>query len=468
MNSIHSMNREPKTKGKNVVYAFEHKPVPIKKSGSSDDQSLTEREVQILKRLDQKLDGTLFKVGTEEVCFLNWVGVIGLGNRAIEILPKIDYFRKQSEEDRNLVRDQLIYMLAATGEIPHHLVTKASLLSRRMPPLEVYIRLFVTEALRLLRRGLVHNYIKHEDEQTFLRGKLRITEQIRLTDRRIPRFAIRYQEHSPDNPLNRIIKDVARMLRDVTKNYKNQRQLLYIDAILEGVSYKKHTARDADNINLDRKTYGYEMLLALCRLFLQKRIPDFSAGETPVIPILFDMNKLFERFIGQMLRRMVLRGELPSFREVQLGKGGRYLLQRANNKGREDILKLKPDIQLIETSNKALPSRNDRLSIIDTKWKPLDSQKKLHGITVDDLYQMFAYTIKYQPRRTILLYPKTINLKNGDGPLETFFVEENSPSEGKIEAWTVDLADTNKNTFYDSIKGQLKKIVEWTVAKNGK
>ena len=54
----------------------------------------------------------------------------------------------------------------------------------------------------------------------------------------------------------------------------------------------------------------------------------------------------------------------------------------------------------------------------------------------------------------------------------TFFIKENSTSEGKIDALTIDLAsdlaNTNKNTFYDSIKDQLEIIVEWTVAKNGK
>lgn len=465
VNSIHPANREPKTKNKNVIHAFEHKSVPIKKSGSQDDLLLTEREVQILERLNKKLDSTLFKIGTKDVCFQNWVGIIGLGNRTIEILPKIDYFRKQ-DEDRNLVRDQLLYMLAAAGEIKHYLVTEAILLAKRMPPLEVYIRLFVTEALKLLRRGLVHNYIKREDEVTFLRGKLRMPEQIKLTARRIPRFSVKYHEFSSDILLNRIIKDVSRMLQSVTQNYENQRELLLIDAILEDISFERHTAKDVDRIIMDRKMYGYEMLLALCKLFLQGRIPDFSTGEIPIIPILFDMNKLFERFIGRILKKMIHnKDESFPYGNILLGAGNiKYLLKNERN---EDIIELRPDIRLFKDSND-----NDYPSIIiDTKWKELKAEKEsreLKGIDVSDIRQMYAYATRYKPERTILLYPKT-SLQNEGNRLAVFYADESKCK--TIEAWTIDLTAQNtdintkeeRKAFYKSICEQLKKIINWKI-----
>lgn len=447
-----------------IISAYEHSSISI------SEKKLTKREQCCLKRLYRLLGNTYFKFDENEkkIHFTNYVGVIGIGRRIIEILPKIDEKNDGSEKNKNLCRDRLLSMLAIAGDIPYKFSTEASLSSKNLPLLEFFICLYVNEARNLLKRGLVHNYIKHEDETNFLRGKLNMAEQIRLTARRIPRFSVKYHEFSSDILLNRIIKDVSRMLQSITQNYENQRKLLLIDAILEDVSFKRHTANDVDRIVPDRKTYGYEMLLALCQLFMQGRIPDFSAGETPIIPILFDMNKLFERFIGRMLRRMVLRGELSSFREVQLGKGGRFLLYKLNG---EKVKELIPDIQLMNTSNRDENNGDiDPSIIIDTKWKKLDIQNKQRsGISDDDLYQMFAYTIKYRPKRTILLYPKTIDLKNGDESLETFFVEHNSTLEGKIEAWTInltsDLSNTNKNTFYDSIKDQLNKIIIGT--KNG-
>lgn len=452
----------------NTISVYEHSSISV------SEKKLTEREQGCLKRLHRLLGDTYFKFDEtgRRIYFTNYVGVIGIGRRTIEILPKIDDTKgDDSEENKYLCRNRLLDMLAIAGDISYKFSTEASLSSKNIPLLEFFIRLYVNETCELLKRGLVHNYKKHEDETNFLRGKLNVAEQVRLTARRIPRFSVKYHEFSSDVLINRIIKDVSRMLQSITQDYKNQRELLLIDAILEDVSFKRHTSKDVDKIIRDRKTYGYEMLLALCKLFLQDRIPDFSAGETPIIPILFDMNKLFERFIGQMLRRMVLQGELSSFREVQLGKGGRCLLYKLNGEKIEKIKELIPDIQLMNTSNRDENNGDvDPSIIIDTKWKKLDIQNKQRsGINDDDLYQMFAYTIKYRPKRTILLYPKTIDLKNGDEPLETFFVEQNSTLEGKIEAWTInltsDLSNTNKNTFYRSIKDQLGKIIIGT--KNG-
>jgi len=439
----------------NTISVYEHSSISV------SEKKLTEREQGCLKRLHRLLGDTYFKFDETggRIHFTNYVGVIGIGNRTIEILPKIDSGKNDNSEDvGNLCRDRLLAMLEIAGGIPYKFSTKASLSSKYITILEFFIRLFVKEACKLLKRGLVHNYIKHEDETNFLRGKLNVAEQVRLTVRRIPRFSVKYHEFSADILLNRIIKDVSRMLQSITQNYENQRELLLIDAILEDVSFKRHTAKDVDRIILDRKTYGYEMLLALCRLFLQGRIPDFSAGETPVIPILFDMNKLFERFIGQMLRRMVLRGELPSFCDVRLDESNEHLLQRWDNGRWEPFKKLRPDIQLVGKSNNnnVMP-----LIIIDTKWKRLNSKIPLNDIDDSDLHQMFAYAIRYQSERTILLYPKPAGLECDNGLIEHFQTKEGQP----IEIWAIDLTNTNKegkeNAFYDfckSVQEQLCKI----------
>lgn len=459
----HKLERkEVSKKGKkqNTITAYEHKPLSIK------EWCLTGRELECLERLDQSLDGTFFKLETKNIRFTNWVGAIGIGSRTIEILPKIDYTKNDnSEENKNLCRDRLLAMLAIAGDIPYKFSTKASLSSKNITILEFFIRLYVKEACKLLKRGLVHNYIKHEDETNFLRGKLNVAEQVRLTARRIPRFSVKYHEFSADILLNRIIKDVSRMLQSITQNYENQRELLLIDAILEEVSFKRHTVKDVDRIILDRKTHGYEMLLALCRLFLQKRIPDFSAGETPVIPILFNMNTLFERFIGKMFKRMLSYDMPPSFCDVRLDESNKHLLQRWDNGRWEPFKKLRPDIQLVGKSNNnnVMP-----LIIIDTKWKRLNSKIPLNDIDDSDLHQMFAYAIRYQSERTILLYPKPAGLECDNGLIEHFRTEEGQP----IEIWAIDLTNTNKegkeNTFYKSIKDQLKIIVEWTIPENGK
>ena len=50
-------------------------------------------------------------------------------------------------------------------------------------------------------------------------------------------------------------------------------------------------------------------------------------------------------------------------------------------------------------------------SIVDTKWKVLEASKSNFGISISDMYQLFAYGKKYSYNlshpRLLLLYPKT-------------------------------------------------------------
>jgi 5-methylcytosine-specific restriction enzyme subunit McrC len=108
----------------------------------------------------------------------------------------------------------------------------------------------------------------------------------------------------------------------------------------------------------------------MARWLLRHLMPIFAAGKRS-FAFLFDINELFEAYVGALVKRIK-----PSAR-----------LQVERNFGN---LKLKPDI-LIE----------NRL-IIDTKYKRVKSRD---DISAADKYQMFAYGKNFGVDRVVLLYP---------------------------------------------------------------
>lgn len=80
---------------------------------------------------------------------------------------------------------------------------------------------------------------------------------------------------------------------------------------------------------------------------------------------------------------------------------------------------LKPDLVM---------KKNDRVVVLDTKWKNLvDNEKINYGISQSDMYQMYAYSKKYNTSEIWLLYPVNdemrdhapIRFESGDNMIDT-------------------------------------------------
>ena len=52
--------------------------------------------------------------------------------------------------------------------------------------------------------------------------------------------------------------------------------------------------------------------------------------------------------------------------------------------------------------------------ILDTKWKRLSPKYQNYGISQADIYQMYVYHKKYQPKKVILLYPFVQSFESSD------------------------------------------------------
>ena len=103
--------------------------------------------------------------------------------------------------------------------------------------------------------------------------------------------------------------------------------------------------------------------------------------------MLFEMNVLFEKFIGASLRVLGNRLQRRNRRALMDAEG-------------RDLFSLLPDFLI------GMPDGR-RPIVLDTKWKelkPNDDPRKL-GVKESYIYQMLAYVQAYGAERVILLYP---------------------------------------------------------------
>lgn len=348
------------------------------------------------------------------------VGVIQSESCRLEILPKID------TGDDSLARQTLIGMLASVHDFTVSVGAQAATEEQSEDVLESLIGYFLSQLEREVRRGLPRQYIAHQDDLKFLRGSLNVTRQFTVHAAAPDRLACRYDELSPDTPLSRLLKSACRFLSRISLHPGNRRRAGDLLNAFDGVSdLEPGRAIHSRDIFLDRTNSSYRALREQALLFLRHRWQSVYNGRGKGFALLFQMNDLFEAYIGKSARRFEARLHC----DVRL-QGPQSFALEADAGTRH--FKTKPDICIDFGSG--LPR-----TLIDTKWKSLERTDRgaPWGISNADIYQMLTYSEVYNAGRVILLFPHSANIGKAPGLLDRFY------SRGRrhqIDVATIDLA----------------------------
>ncbi|MEA1919848.1 MAG: restriction endonuclease [Campylobacterota bacterium] len=286
-------------------------------------------------------------------------GILHVKGQDYYILPKIS-----KDEAHNL--DTFIYMLAHTYDVNLKNEMIAGSANMQFNLLETLIKIFTQELLHQLQVGLYREYVTFEENLSVLRGKYLINENLKYNII-AQKIYCEFDEFSMDNPLNRFFLFAVKTLMPFTCNKK---ELRLIEAIYDETQYEPLDINRLQNINFHRMNLRYQKSFDMAILLLKQLTPLFSQDQQS-FAFLFDMNELFERFIGKVFLQIEPKTQL----QVERNFGN---------------LKLKPDI--------LLPNM-----IIDTKYKSVGSKT---DISAADKYQMFAYGKNFKIKNTMLLYPK--------------------------------------------------------------
>lgn len=352
--------------------------------------SVTSAQAERLANLKATYGFDVFKyVNGKTLSAQQFVGAFQLGQHTVEVLPKI-------ETDDVHVRRNLVAMLAATLDLDISEGDVARLATQNLGILEILIRLFCDKLFEQIHRGLVRRYEAREENLSVLRGKLGVVEQIRLNAANPERLYCKFDEFQEDNPLNQVFKAALRLLLRVSRDLKNQRQLAELLLVFESVSDIPRESLPWTRVVIDRLSERYRPCLKLAELFLKGTPPDVTGGETLGFSLFFDMNVLFEEFIG----RIAMRVFRPMGFHLTLQGPQKHLAFDTNLN--RPAFALKPDVVCRHQSSVAW--------ILDTKWKQLSPDEAKDGVSQSDMYQMYAYANCYDCQNVVLLYPHSRKL----------------------------------------------------------
>lgn len=322
------------------------------------------------------------------------VGVLAASQGALEILPKIDVAEADPTARNAAIRKRLIHMLAVALDLRIDLGRMTELDWQRDTLLEILIRVFAEKLTEAVRRGMPRQYRRDEDDLPALRGSLDVTRQFTRHAVNPSRLACRFDELSGDIALNRILKATIGHLSGVSRSAANVQKLRELGFVYADISDVPPAALRWNEVILDRTNRSWAELLAMARLFLFGRYQTTSVGTGQGSALLFEMNALFEEYVGRLVARR-LRGTEFS---VHL-QGGRLFCLTSELDGR-GLFQTKPDI--------IIRRGGEVVHIIDTKWKRIAARVDdgKHGVSQGDVYQMMAYGHLYQTARLTLLYPR--------------------------------------------------------------
>ncbi len=312
----------------------------------------------------------------------NYVGLIQTKDATtIEIIPKIQNI---SEEESKKI---LLKMLKTLKKSPFKTLEKAKLKSSKMPLLEIFISMFLEELTLLVRKGIRSDYLAREENLHFLKGKLKIAKQIKQNAIHKERFFVEYEEFSSDRVENRLIKTALEFLYKKSKLNKNQQRIREFLFIFDDVSSSKNIKNDFKSVKLDRQMRKYEQILLWAETFLFKNSFSPHSGKDIALALLFDMNLLFESYVGAYLKKKGF--------DVRSQDKGKYLVEQPNRYA------LRPDFVINKDKESEI--------VADTKYKNIKEQK---DISQADMYQLYAYGTKYkQTKQLYLIYPKSEELE---------------------------------------------------------
>ena len=105
-----------------------------------------------------------------------------------------------------------------------HIETEEALITaKQMPLMEVFIRQFLQSVNHLIKQGLRSEYVRREDNQPFMKGKLLHSQQLKHNFVNRHRFYVEYDEYLQDRPVNRLLHSALKKVAGYTRSNASQK-----------------------------------------------------------------------------------------------------------------------------------------------------------------------------------------------------------------------------------------------------
>lgn len=339
---------------------------------------------QFNERFEQQRKVKVFQHGPRNsLVTQNFVGVIHLGSFQVDVLPKV-------HDDVSRLRRNLVEMVAGTFKLKLHGGVAGQMERSSHSVLEALVCLYCKSLWQALHKGMVKRYETRQDNLVVLRGRLNVAQQLRHNLARPDRLHCSFDEFTPDNELNRVLKLSLRILLRLVNTEQTTRNIAELLMCFDEVGDVSASSLKWERVVIDRLSESYAPLVRMARMFIEGYTPDLVSGKSDGFAVLFDMNELFEEFVGRQVQRVT---SLTGVRTLLQSP----VLPLARLASGETCFQLRPDIVLMDGPAPKV--------VMDTKWKRLKVGVANDGLSAADIYQMHAYAQRYSVRNVVLLYP---------------------------------------------------------------
>jgi 5-methylcytosine-specific restriction enzyme subunit McrC len=186
-------------------------------------------------------------------------------------------------------------------------------------------------------------------------------------------------------------------------------------------------SRDYDQdflkVRIDRNTTEYRNIIDWSKIFLKNKSFTNFAGTNQAKALLFPMEKVFEEYIARELKKVID----PSI-TLRTQFGEQYLFDDPQK------FRIRPDILITTGDGKKI--------ILDTKWKRLENNPATnYGMSQQDMYQMFAYSERFETPYVWMIYPKTKEFSGYDNEIHFQNWNSNGDLMADIHVFFADLVN---------------------------
>lgn len=257
-------------------------------------------------------------------------------------------------------------------------------------PTDFLFYCLVREIDKILTRGLLKRYREQVDLLTTLRGKVHFSRAMERYARGAVDLPCRYEDLTSDTLENRILLSALCLITPLISSPFLLHKARFLRELFTGIASLER------NLGLllkqlvqhgDRLNNYYHKAFQICYLIYDSLCFTFEGSSFAVYPaFLFDMNNLFERFLGRLLQESA-----PPEYEVlcQCSLGGYY------NYKRKQISALIPDYQVRLDGKRSI--------LADAKYKLYEES----AVSPSDLYQLTVYSLAGEAEKTMIYYPAT-------------------------------------------------------------
>jgi 5-methylcytosine-specific restriction enzyme subunit McrC len=367
------------------------------------------------KYLNRQKLNSVIDVYSDSIKSSQWVGVIKYKKTIIQILPKLIC----DKDDNKTILKNLIYMLSFTKRLDIKTNEVAKLSKEKNPFMEILIREFADSLFDCLKRLTPQKYIREENNLNYLKGKIKFSENIRYNCSNSAKFYCEYDEYSENNILNQLFLFVSTCLYSISNNNYNKKILKFITNYYADIDLICFDKVKAEKIKLSRNQEMFKKPFMLAKMFIENATVDLTKNRLENIILLWDMNKLFEEFVFELLKRNENKNGLEGWKFT--AQKGKYLFKNDKDKYRM-------------TNADIFAERGDEKVIIDTKYKKFDTFK---DVSNSDIFQVTTYCLLHNATKGILLYPRW---KEDNNKKEPFILNTGrNDSKINIDFKTIDL-----------------------------